>query len=55
MKVTELIEQLQILKDEYGEKEVYIAGEEVYIAGEEDIFPITQTNVDDLQDIFYVV
>jgi hypothetical protein len=47
MKVTELIEQLQILKDEYGEKEVYIVGEE-------DIFPIAQTNVDDLQDIFYV-
>lgn len=47
MKVTELIEQLQVLKDEYGEKEVYIVGEE-------DIFPITQTNVEDLQDIFYV-
>lgn len=47
MKVTELIGQLQVLKDEYGEKEVYIVGEE-------DIFPITQTNIDDLQDIFYV-
>lgn len=47
MKITELIEQLQILKDEYGEKEVYIVREE-------DIFPITQTNVNDLQDIFYV-
>jgi hypothetical protein len=30
-------------------------GEEVYIVGEEDIFPITQTNIDNLQDIFYIV
>lgn len=47
MKITELIEQPQTLNDEYGEKEVYIVGEE-------DIFPITQTNVDYSQDIFYV-
>lgn len=47
MQISKLIEELQTLKDEYGEKEVYIVGEE-------DIFPITQVNVEDLQNIFYV-
>lgn len=47
MNISTLIKELQILRSEYGEKEVYIVGEE-------DIIPITQVNVEDLQNIFYV-
>ncbi len=47
MQISRLIEELQTLRSEYGDKEVFIVGEE-------DIFPITQVNIEDIQNIFYV-